>query len=288
MQSILQWWQQLPFHISPVLFDFGFVQIRWYGLMYFLSFFVFYLAVIYRLKTEKLGIGVENFDGFMTYAIFGAVIGARLGYVLFYNFSYFLSNPLEMFWPYQKVGDEVYFGISGLSYHGGLIGVAFAVILFCGRRKFSIWKFADIIVPAVPLGYIFGRVGNFLNGELFGRVTGVPWGMYFPGAMTPELRHPSQLYEAFGEGLLLFCVLWAMRRQRPFDGYLFAVYLFGYGLVRFVIEFFRAPDEHLGLIALSLSMGQILCVAMMLGGVIVGIVLRNNTAVEKCQKTKVS
>jgi phosphatidylglycerol:prolipoprotein diacylglycerol transferase len=130
--------------------------------------------------------------------------------------------------------------------------------------QFQFWSFVDFIMPAVPLGYTCGRIGNFLNGELWGRVTKVPWGMYFPWAPTYDLRHPSQLYEAFFEGIVLFFIIWMIRNKENFKGYLFFVYLFGYGMARFMIEFFRQPDEHLGFVALSLSMGQILSIVMII------------------------
>lgn len=140
--------------------------------------------------------------------------------------------------------------------------------MFCKRHKLNLWKFIDFFIPAVPLGYMFGRLGNFLNGELYGRVTDVWWGMYFPQALSYQLRHPSQLYEAFFEGVVLFIILWSLRQKGIADGFLFSIYLIGYGCVRFFIEFFRQPDEHLGFLLWSLSMGQILCLLMMAVGVL--------------------
>jgi phosphatidylglycerol:prolipoprotein diacylglycerol transferase len=151
-----------------------------------------------------------------------------------------------------------------MSYHGGIIGVIIMSVLFCRKRKFDFWKFADLISPAIPLGYTFGRIGNFINGELFGRVTAVPWGMYFPLDPTQSLRHPSQLYEAFFEGIFLFAVLWALREKKLFDGALLGFYIFGYGFIRFMIEFFREPDYMVG----PISIGQFLCLLMMLGGIV--------------------
>jgi phosphatidylglycerol:prolipoprotein diacylglycerol transferase len=156
-------------------------------------------------------------------------------------------------------------GISGMSYHGGVIGVVLVSVFFLRKRKIDFWKFIDLMVPSIPLGYTFGRIGNFINGELFGRVTTIPWGMYFPLDPTLSLRHPSQLYEAFFEGIFLFIVLWSMRKKKYFDGYLLGLYIFGYGLVRFTIEFFREPDFMVGLI----SIGQVLCALMMATGLII-------------------
>jgi len=151
-------------------------------------------------------------------------------------------------------------------YHGGAIGILLSSIIFCRKHQINFWRFADLICPAIPLGYTFGRIGNFINGELYGRITNMPWGMYFPLDYTHKLRHPSQLYEAFFEGIILFIIFWSIRRKSPFDGFLLSLYLIGYGFVRFIIEFYREPDIQLGLIWGTLSMGQILCILMMLIG----------------------
>lgn len=268
MESFLHWWQHLPLKIDPVLLQLGPVQIRYYGLMYLTSFLVFYFVVNYRIRHEKHQITAEQFDGFLTWAILGIIVFSRLGYVLFYNLSYYISHPIEIFWPVQTVNGKTYFGLSGLSYHGGLIGGVVVSIFFCLKKKLNIWKFGDLIVPAVPLGYMFGRIGNFLNGELFGRVTSFSLGMYFSHAPTVALRHPSQLYEAFFEGLFLFAVLWVLRKHTKIPGMLLGVYLIGYGLVRFFLEYFREPDAHIGFVLGDLSMGQILCVVMVLAGAV--------------------
>ncbi len=195
------------------------------------------------------------------------MIGGRLGYVIFYNLKYYIAHPIEIILPFSLTNGFHFTGIAGMSYHGGLIGVLLATIIFCYRNKINLWRFADLLVPAVPLGYTFGRLGNFINGELYGRVTTMPWGMYFPLDSTRQLRHPSQLYEAFFEGLFLFFVLWSMRKKKLFEGFLLSLYLIGYGLVRFLIEFVREPDPQLGVIVGSLTMGQILCLSMILGGI---------------------
>lgn len=153
-------------------------------------------------------------------------------------------------------------------YHGGLIGVIVGALLYCRKNQISFWEAADLFIPAIPLGYTFGRLGNFINGELYGRITSRSIGMFFPHAPGNALRHPTQLYEAFFEGIFLFCILWLSRKQLKPAGASIAVYLMGYGCVRFFIEFFREPDEHLGFVALSLTMGQLLCLSMMAGGLI--------------------
>ena len=162
-----------------------------------------------------------------------------------------------------------YVGISGMSYHGGVIGVILVSIFFCQKYRINFWRFADLLCPAIPLGYTFGRLGNFINGELYGRVTTVPWGMYFPLDPTHQLRHPSQLYEAFFEGIFLFIILWSLRKRKFFGGFLFCLYLIGYGLVRFFIEFVRKPDSQLEFIFGPFTMGQILCACMILGGTLI-------------------
>ncbi len=264
MDAFLSWWQHLPETINPVLFEIGSIQIRYYGLMYLTSFLVVYLMLGYRIKREKFSYTSDQCEDYIVWAIIGALVGGRIGYVLFYDFAYFIEHPIQVFWPFRKVDGEQIVGISGLSYHGGLIGVFVATQWFCFKEKIQFWKFVDFFIPVVPLGYTFGRIGNFLNGELYGRVTQVPWGMYFPGAGSYELRHPSQLYEALLEGIVLFTVLWSLRHRELFDGWLFWVYVMGYGVVRFLIEYVREPDRHLGLIAFNLSMGQILCLVMII------------------------
>ncbi len=199
----------------------------------------------------------------------GLLIGGRFGYALFYNFGYYFQHPLEIILPFDFSNGIRFIGISGMSYHGGLIGVIIMSILFCRKRKIDFWKFADLFCPAIPLGYTFGRIGNFINGELYGRITTVPWGMYFPLDPTHSLRHPSQLYEAIFEGIVLFILLWLIRKKKMFDGFLIGIYICGYGFVRFIIEFFREPDSQLGFVLGPLSMGQVLCILMMMAGIAV-------------------
>jgi phosphatidylglycerol:prolipoprotein diacylglycerol transferase len=237
--------------------------------MYIVAFLLTYILVSYRIKRENYTYSAEIIQDFFIWAITGLLVGARLGYVLFYNFAYYAKHPLEIILPFDFAHGMQYVGISGMSYHGGAIGVLIASVIFCRKHKIDFWRFADLFCPAIPLGYTFGRVGNFINGELYGRITTMPWGMYFPLDFTHQLRHPSQLYEALFEGLFLFIVLWGIRKESPFDGFIFALYLFGYGLVRFIIEFFREPDSQLGLFGGILSMGQMLCILMMLAGVYV-------------------
>lgn len=235
--------------------------------MYLTAILVFYLLVKWRIKKDEY----KNFQfsffndkifknlvfDFIIFAAVGMLIGGRLGYVIFYDFSYFFHNPLEIIIP----GTD---GISGMSYHGGLIGVIIASIIFTRKNKLPFWAWADFIVPAIPAAYFFGRIGNFLNGELYGRATNFWIGMYFPLDDLWILRHPSQLYEAFFEGIILFFILWILRNKSKFPGYLLCLYLLGYGFVRFIIEFFRQPDSQIGLFFDFLTLGQIFSVIMII------------------------
>lgn len=226
------------------------------------------MLLVYRVNSEsRFSLSKESIQGLMTAMIIGLVLGARLGYVVFYNLAYYSKHPLEIFLPFSFANGFQFTGISGMSYHGGLIGVIIASLIFIKRNKLNFLDMADLVAPAAPLGYTFGRLGNFINGELYGRVTTHPVGMYFPSAPGTGLRHPSQLYEAFFEGILLFIFLWAMRKRRHPRGAMLAFYLIGYGTVRFFIEFFREPDSHLGFVWGTFSMGQVLCLAMVLTGI---------------------
>ena len=259
-------WQHLPEHISPNIFEIGSFQVRYYSLMYIIAFLLTYILASYRIKRENYKYSTEVIQDFFVWAIVGLILGARLGYVLFYNLDYYMKYPLEIILPFDFAHGMRYVGISGLSYHGGAIGVLLSTLMFCRKHQIDFWRFTDLFCPAIPLGYTFGRIGNFINGELYGRITDMPWGMYFPLDFSHQLRHPSQLYEAFFEGIVLFIILWSIRKKSPFDGFLFALYLIGYGLVRFIIEFYREPDIQLGLILGMFSMGQMLCILMMLAG----------------------
>lgn len=269
MEVFINMWQNLPAQISPVLFSIGSFQLRYYSLMYIIAFVLVYLMVSYRIKHENYEYSTETIQDYMVWAMLGVIFGGRLGYVLFYNFSYYLQHPLEIILPFDFSNGIKFIGLSGMSYHGGLIGVAVVSLYFCFKNKINFWRFADLFMPAVPLGYTFGRIGNFINGELFGRATAMPWGMYFPLDPTQQLRHPSQLYEAFFEGIVLFAILWLLRKKKHFDGYLLGSYLCGYGFVRFIIEFFREPDYQLGFVLGFLSMGQVLCLLMILCGAVI-------------------
>lgn len=259
-------WQHIPEHINPNIIEIGQMQIRYYGLMYIVAFAITYFLVLSRIKKEDYPFSRELIQDAFVWMILGLMLGGRLGYVLFYNFTYYLSHPLEIFLPFSFDNGIHFTGLAGMSYHGGLIGLLAATLLFCRKKDISFLYLTDLFVPIVPLGYTFGRIGNFINGELYGRATTVPWGMYFPLDAASRLRHPSQLYEAFFEGIFLFIILWNIRKKSRFNGFLLSLYLLGYGIVRFFIEFVREPDPHLGFIIGPLSMGQVLCLIMILFG----------------------
>ncbi|PIP26247.1 MAG: prolipoprotein diacylglyceryl transferase, partial [Candidatus Moranbacteria bacterium CG23_combo_of_CG06-09_8_20_14_all_40_16] len=188
MENWLQFYQELPLRINPLVFHFGFFQISWYALMYLVGFVAVYGLLLWRIKKKEGDWSKENIREFLWNAFLGAIIGGRLGYVLFYNLPFYWENPLAIISPFDQQGQWT--GIYGMSYHGGLMGALLAALFFSRKNKLNFFSWADFIVPAVPAGYFFGRLGNFLNGELFGRITQKSWGMYFPGETL--LRHPSQ------------------------------------------------------------------------------------------------
>ena len=244
-------------NINPILIDLGTIRVSWYGLMYVLGFFASYLLVRYQMKKKDFGISRLEVENLFFYLILGLIIGARLGYVLFYDLKVYLADPLEIF--------AVWHG--GMSFHGGLIGVLIVGVLFSWKNKKSFWRIADLFIVTVPIGLGLGRIGNFINGELYGRVTQVPWAMIFATDKNHLPRHPSQLYESGLEGGVLFLILWFLKDKKLPEGGLLAVFLSFYGLFRFTVEFFRQPDAQLGFILGPLTMGQILSSFMIVGGI---------------------
>lgn len=293
MENFLSVYQHLPLYINPIAFRIGIFSIHWYSLMYLAAFLTVYLLLMYRIKKKEGEYDKSFIFDFLVYAIIGLLIGARLGYVLFYNLSYYFSHPLEIILPIRATG----FGIYGMSYFGGVIGIILVSLIFAKRKKINFWQLADFVVPAIPVGYFFGRIGNFLNGELYGRITQKPWGMYFPLDPTGLLRHPSQLYEAFFEGLVIFAILWSFRNLKTSDvqidrrfkdircpnGSLLLLYLFLYGLSRFFIEFFREPDPQIGLAFGFLTLGQILSSLLMVVAIAIYFLKKNTfRTVDNC------
>lgn len=286
--------------------------LRWYGLMYIFAFATAYLVLKRERKeglldTTEQKATEDDIFSFITFGIIFLLLGARIFSTLVYDTSgLYWKKPWLIFWPFDTETKQ-FTGLAGMSYHGGFIGGLIGMIVWCITHKRPVWKWIDAMVVAIPLGYTFGRLGNFMNGELYGRITTVPWGIVFPRAerfsysinwvqdfaatcgmtiaegtkLVNLPRHPSQLYEALFEGLLLWTVLWTLRKHKPFDGFLAGCYTIGYGLVRFVIEYFREPDADLGYrisrdgsdaiyintSLLNISTGQILCFLMILGGI---------------------
>lgn len=255
----------LPYpEIDPVALSLGPLKVRWYGLMYLFGFLAAWLLGRYRAKVSQRPDGpkpewtTHEMDDLITYCVVGLILGARLGYTLFYDFTFFLTHPLEIIKIWQ----------GGMSFHGGLLGLLCSAWFFMRKHGKSLGQVADFIAPLAPPGLFFGRLGNFINAELWGRATDQPWGMIFPGAAAGGVpRHPSQLYEALLEGLTLFVLLWVFSaRQRPRNAVI-GLFLMLYGVFRFCVEFFRQPDAQLGFIAFDwLTMGQLLCLPMILVG----------------------
>ncbi len=286
--------------------------VRWYGLMYIFAFATAFLVLRKQQREGALDHGdykasEDDIFSFIACGIIFLLLGARIFSTLVYDTSgLYWKKPWLIFWPFDTVTKK-FTGLAGMSYHGGFIGGLLGMIVWCLWHKQPVWKWIDAMVVAIPLGYTFGRIGNFMNGELFGRITTMPWGMVFPraerfSASLPWVqefaekcgiviqqgqrfvnlpRHPSQLYEALFEGLFLWVVMWNLRKHKPHDGFLAGCYTLGYGLVRFVIEYFREPDADLGYrishdgseaiymntSLLNISTGQILCFLMILGGI---------------------
>lgn len=290
---------------------------RWYGIMYMIAFLLAYILFRKQAREKNLEISDDTTTSLFFWAILGVLIGGRLFSTLIYDRSgRYWANPLLIFWPFDS--NMNFTGLQGMSYHGGLLGVIVAVVLFCRKNRLNALQIGDMLVAATPLGYTFGRLGNFINGELFGRVTASPWGIVFPqapsfpfkegwvletalkagidinsaGAYINLPRHPSQLYEAFFEGIVLWVFLWFfLRRKKLPDGTLLGSYIAGYGFVRFFIEYFREPDHDLGFILtlsgkpgyiyrldsfLNFTMGQLLCFFMVSGGILFILYLKKN------------
>ncbi|PFH28477.1 prolipoprotein diacylglyceryl transferase [Burkholderia sp. JKS000303] len=275
-------------NLDPVAIHLGPLAVRWYGLMYLVGFIAAIVVGRIRLKLPHVaaqGWTAKDIDDMMFYGVLGTVLGGRLGYVLFYKADFYFAHPLDIF----KVWE------GGMSFHGGFLGVTLAMVLFAWQRKRHWLQVTDFVAPMVPTGLAAGRLGNFINGELWGRVTDpqAPWAMMFPGAMRDDAawlpkhpalvekwhladvfmqyqmlpRHPSQLYEIALEGITLFFVLFFFSRKPRPMGAVSALFLIGYGLARFTVEFAREPDDFLGLLALGLSMGQWLSLPMIIAGI---------------------
>ncbi|PKI16992.1 prolipoprotein diacylglyceryl transferase [Colwellia sp. 12G3] len=245
--------------IDPIIFSIGPVSLRWYGTMYLIGFLA---AMFMANKAADRSSGAwtrDQVSDLLFYGFLGVILGGRVGYVLFYQFEYFLSDPLYLF--------EIWQG--GMSFHGGLLGVILAVFIFARKTNKSFLSVGDFVVPLVPIGLGMGRLGNFINSELWGRQTDVPWAMVFPTDPLQVPRHPSQLYEFALEGVVLFAILYIISRKTRSLGLASGVFLIGYGIFRSIVEFFREPDAHLGLYFSFISKGQILSIPMILIGLFI-------------------
>lgn len=320
---------QYPSWITPEIFPgVPFIGLfRWYGLMYVFAFATAYCVFTKQAKegalnTPSYTVQTDDIYSFFATGILGLLLGARIFYTLVYESTgFYLKKPWLIFWPFDE--QFRFTGFAGMSYHGGFIGGFIGMVCWCVKHRQPVFRWVDTMAVSIPLGFTFGRIGNFLNAELYGRITTVPWGMVFPGAdrysvsldwvqnivlqtgltvpagatMVNLPRHPSQLYEALFEGVVLWLVLWAVRRKKPFQGSMACLYITGYGIARFIIEYFREPDADLGyrfasdtgaplyfnVSLLNLSTGQVLCALMIAGGLALFAVL---SIVNKKKKAK--
>ncbi len=249
----------MPFpNIDPIIFSVGPIAVRWYALSYIAGLLLGIKYVAIFVSKSPYALEKNNVDDLLVWMAIGVILGGRIGYVAFYNLEVYLRNPIEILKVWQ----------GGMSFHGGLIGVVCVTVLFCRQRKLSFWRVSDAIACATPIGLLFGRIANFINGELFGRVSDLPWAVIFPNG-GPSPRHPSQLYEAFFEGLLLFFILFFFSknvemRHRP--GFLSGVFLMGYGIARGFVELFREPDQQIGFLFGFYTIGQLLSTPLIIYG----------------------
>jgi phosphatidylglycerol---prolipoprotein diacylglyceryl transferase len=244
-------------NIDPVFLRIGPVQLRWYGLMYMLSFIIGFFVLRRLAKFRKLNLSTDDLYDLLFYLILGVMIGGRLGYVFFYDFGSYWRDPLSIFAIWQ----------GGMSFHGGFLGMILAAWYICRKKKWNFWEIADLACAAAPIGLGLGRLGNFINGELYGRPTNVAWAMVFPEG-GPMPRHPSQLYEAILEGLVLFVILRWLYKKNFYPGTVFWALVAFYGLFRFLIEFVREPDAQIGFALGPFTRGQELTLPMLVVGLV--------------------
>ena len=243
-------------NLNPIFISFGEFHIYWYGIMYLIAFLLAWFLGNFYIKKGLINITGDNFSDLLFYCFLGVLIGGRVGYSIFYNLSQTFENPLTVFYVWD----------GGMSFHGGFIGVLIAIIYFCRKNKFSFFLLSDFIVKLVPIGLFTGRIGNFINAELWGKPTDVKWAVIFPNVDNIP-RHPTQLYEAFLEGILLFIILNFLLIKKYRASEITSYFLIYYSLFRFIVEFYRVPDSHVGYIIFNwVTMGQILCIPMFLLG----------------------
>ena len=245
---------QMP-TIDPVFMSIGPLQFRWYGLMYIMAFIATYFIIRSEVKRKRLSLTTDDVSDLVFYGALGVVLGGRIGYILFYNLGFYLVNPLKLLAVWE----------GGMSFHGGFLGVVLVMVLYARRKKLPFLTLMDMVALCAPVGLGLGRIGNFINAELYGRQTDVPWGMIFPGSDGLP-RHPSQLYEAILEGLVLFFIVRFASKKSDVTGVAAWTFVAGYGLFRFFVEFFRQPDAQIGFFFEWFSMGQFLSLPMFLLG----------------------
>ncbi len=257
-------------NFDPILIDFGFIEIRWYSLSYIIGIilgWVYAVKIIKIFKNEKYFEKLK-FDDFIIYLILGIIVGGRLGYVCFYNFEYYLSQPFEII--------EIWKG--GMSFHGGLIGVIISIFIFSKIKKISFFMLSDIVACAAPIGLFLGRIANFINGELYGKISSLPWAIIFPQGGNAA-RHPSQIYEALLEGAILFLIVnfFAIKKRLIIkNGYTSAIFLIFYSIFRIFAEIFREPDKHIGFVLNYFSMGTLLSFLTLLAGFLIIFFIKKN------------
>jgi phosphatidylglycerol:prolipoprotein diacylglycerol transferase len=257
-------------NLDPIIINFGFLEIRWYSLAYIFGIFLGFYYAKYVIKKfwDKENINVQVLDNFLIYLILGIILGGRLGYILFYNFYYYYQNPLEILFLWQ----------GGMSFHGGAMGVLIASIIFAKKNNVKILVLTDVVVCAAPIGIFLGRIANFINGELYGKKTFSDYGVIFP-KIDMEPRHPSQLYEAILEGLILFFLLNIILKfkKRLFNGELSCYFLIFYSIFRIISELFREPDKHIGYIIFNISLGTIISFSFLIFGIIAFKIIKNES-----------
>lgn len=280
-----EWWQHIPGTLDPIAFTIGFFSAYWYALWFLIGFFAV-LSVAFRLARRGAApCSAECVFDLLFFIFVGALLGGRIGYALFYNLDAYLAAPLMILLPYD-FGRGAWVGLSGMSYHGGLIGAILALRWFARRKQISFWQAADFVALLAPIAIFFGRLGNFFNVELYGRITDQPWGMVFPDVYPPGvLQHPSALYEAVLEGIVLFGILVFFRKQMPFPGALACLYIAGYAVLRFVGEFFRSPDPQLGFFFGIFTLGQLFSFGMLFAAGMIFLWLKRRNRATMMQNT---
>ena len=253
--------------IDPVIFSLSFFELRWYGIAYIAAFLIGSYLIKILNKNLEHNINDKKIDNFFIWAVVGVIIGGRIGYVLFYQLEYFISNPKYLFYIWK----------GGMSFHGGLIGMILAILIFSKKNNIKFFTLSDLISIVAPIGLFFGRIANFINNELYGRITEFPIAMIYP-IIDNFPRHPSQLYEAFFEGLILFAILlfFFLKDNKINHGFVSGLFLSFYGLFRFLIEFLREPDQHIGLFYNLFTIGQLLTIPLIVSGIIIILIKKNN------------